>query len=145
MLVFPLRKWASLMVQLVKTVSHSDMSNSTPSTIAYQAPLSMGFSRQEYWSGCHAFLQGIFPTQGLNPGLLYCRWILYCLSHQGSQQEKNSHIQCHPPKVDFSPETSQARMERHVTFKVLKGKNLQLRILHSARLLFRIEGEIKKF
>ena len=29
--------------------------------------------------GCHAFLQGIFPTQGSNPGLLYCMWILYCL------------------------------------------------------------------
>ena len=34
--------------------------------------------------GFHALLQGIFPTQGLNPGLLHCRWILYCLSHQGS-------------------------------------------------------------
>ena len=32
----------------------------------------------------HSFLQGIFPTQGLNPGLLHCRQILYCLSHQGS-------------------------------------------------------------
>ena len=30
--------------------------------------------------GCHALLQVIFPTQGLNPGLLYCRWILYHLS-----------------------------------------------------------------
>ena len=30
-----------------------------------------------------ALLQGIFPTQGLNPGLLYCRQILYSLSHQG--------------------------------------------------------------
>ena len=28
-------------------------------------------------------LQGIFPTQGSNLGLLYCRQILYCLSHQG--------------------------------------------------------------
>ncbi|KAM7238686.1 hypothetical protein CapIbe_010206, partial [Capra ibex] len=28
-------------------------------------------------------LQGIFPTQGLNPGLLHCRQILYCLSHHG--------------------------------------------------------------
>ena len=28
--------------------------------------------------------RGIFPTQGLNPGLLRCRWILYPLSHQGS-------------------------------------------------------------
>ena len=34
--------------------------------------------------GCHALLQGIFLTQGLNPGLLHCRQILYCLSHQGS-------------------------------------------------------------
>ena len=33
--------------------------------------------------GCHALLQGIFPTQGWNPGLLHCRQILYCLSHQG--------------------------------------------------------------
>ena len=34
--------------------------------------------------GCHALLQGIFPAQGLNPGLPRCRWILYHLSHQGS-------------------------------------------------------------
>ena len=33
-------------------------------TVAHQAPLPMGFPRQEYWSGCHFFLQGIFPTQG---------------------------------------------------------------------------------
>ena len=31
--------------------------------------------------GCHFLLQGIFPTQGSNPGLLYCRQILYQLSH----------------------------------------------------------------
>ena len=30
---------------------------------APQAPLSMGFSRREYWSGLHVLLQGIFPTQ----------------------------------------------------------------------------------
>ena len=34
--------------------------------------------------GCHALLQGIFPTQGSNPGLLHCRRILYRLSHQRS-------------------------------------------------------------
>ena len=33
---------------------------------------------------CHAFLQGIFPTQGSNPGPLHCRRILYHLRHQGS-------------------------------------------------------------
>ena len=55
----------------------------TPWTVAYQAPPSMGFSRQEYWSTCHFLLQ-IFPTQGLNPGLPHCRQTLYHLSHQGS-------------------------------------------------------------
>ena len=34
--------------------------------------------------GCYVLLQGIFPTEGLNPGLLHCRQILYHLSHQGS-------------------------------------------------------------
>jgi len=36
--------------------------------------------------GCHALLQGIFPTQGWKPGLPHFRWILYRLSHQGSTQ-----------------------------------------------------------
>ena len=34
--------------------------------------------------GSHALLQGIFPTQGSNPGLLHCRQSLYCLSYQES-------------------------------------------------------------
>ena len=42
----------------------------TPWTVARQVPLSMGFSRQEYWSGFHFLLQGIFLTQGSNPCLL---------------------------------------------------------------------------
>ena len=32
---------------------------------------------------CHDLLQGIFPTQGSNPGLPHCMWILYLVSHQG--------------------------------------------------------------
>ena len=40
----------------------------TPWTVAYQASPSMGFSRQEYESGCHFLLQGIVPTQGSNLG-----------------------------------------------------------------------------
>ena len=34
--------------------------------------------------GSLSLLQGIFPTQGLNPGFPHCRWILYQLSHKGS-------------------------------------------------------------
>ena len=52
----------------------------TPRTVARQVPLSMGFSRQEYWSG----LPLPSPAQGLNRGLLHCRQILCHLSHQGS-------------------------------------------------------------
>ena len=154
-------------------------------TGAYQVPLSMGFSRQKYWSGLPcphpgdlpdpgikplvspvlasgfftasatweapvtwdfnwviresqreshsvvssflwlyspwnspgqdtgvgrlSLLQGILPIQGLNPGLLHCRWILYQLSHMGSiyttETQKNwvthpngqsAHLKYHP-------------------------------------------------
>ena len=42
----------------------------TLQTIALQSPLSMGFSKQDYWVDCHALLQGIFLTQGSNSSLL---------------------------------------------------------------------------
>ena len=37
--------------------------------------------------GCHALLQGMFPTQGSNPGLPQCRLIFYHLNHQGSREQ----------------------------------------------------------
>ena len=65
-------------------LSHSVMSDSaTLWTVACQAPLFMGFSRQEYWVGCHALLQRIFPAQGRVLTLMHCRQILDPLSHQG--------------------------------------------------------------
>ena len=42
--------------------------------------------------GCHSILQGIFLTQGSNPGLLHCRQILYHLSHQGSPLIVTAHV-----------------------------------------------------
>ena len=47
--------------------------------------------------GSHSLLQGIFLTQELNPCLLHCRQILYCLSHQGST------IQCWQSIYSFFP------------------------------------------
>ena len=44
---------------------------------------SMEFSRPEYWSDNLSLLQVIFPTQGSEPGLPHCRWILYLVSLQG--------------------------------------------------------------
>ena len=40
-------------------------------------------SGQNTGVGILSFLQGMFPTQGSNPGLPHCRWILYQLSHKG--------------------------------------------------------------
>ena len=78
-------------------------------TVAHQDPLSMGFfSGKNTGVGCHFFLQGIFPTQGSNSGLLHCRWILYLLSQQRSPartltRNKRSRVFCTANPVDRSP------------------------------------------
>ena len=66
-------------------------------TATCQDPLSMRFSRQEYWSRlpCHALLQGIFPTQELNPHLLSLPALtgrFFMLSHLGSPHLRSSGI-----------------------------------------------------
>ena len=43
----------------------------TPWTIAFQSPLSMGFSRHQYWSGLPLPAPGDLPDQGLNQHLLH--------------------------------------------------------------------------
>ena len=55
-----------------------------PWIIAPQVPLFMGILQARILVWVHALLQGIFPTQGSNPGLPHCARILYQLSHQGS-------------------------------------------------------------
>ena len=47
--------------------------------------------------------------------------------------------------ADFSAETLQAKREWQDVFKVLKGKNLQPRLLYPARISFKIDGETKSF
>ena len=60
-----------------KCVSHSVVSDSaTPWTVAHQGPLSVGFSRQEYWSGLPCPSPGDLPDPGSHPGLLHCKQIL---------------------------------------------------------------------
>ena len=59
----------------------------TPRTVARQAPLAMGFPRQEYTgAGGHFLLQGIFPTQRLTWSLSYWQVNSLPLSHQRSPQ-----------------------------------------------------------
>ena len=52
--------------------------------------------------GCHFLLQGIFPTQGSNLGLLHCRQTLYRLTHQGSLWRQMLLPGC----LKFFPETN---------------------------------------
>ena len=54
----------------------------TPWTVAHQAPLSMEFSRQEYWSRLPFPSPGDLPNQESNPCLLHCRQIPYHLSYR---------------------------------------------------------------
>ena len=53
----------------------------TPWTVAHQTPLSMGFSRQEYWSGLPCPPPGGLPNPGMEPASvnISCvgRWVLY--------------------------------------------------------------------
>ena len=66
------------------------MSNSfvAPWTVALQAPLSIGFSKNT-GVGCRFPLQRIFLTQGLNPCLLHWQESSLPLSHQGSPNSDN--------------------------------------------------------
>ena len=53
-------------LEKVKSLSHVQLV-ATPWTIAYQVPLSMGFSRQEYWSGLPFPSPGDLPNPGIEP------------------------------------------------------------------------------
>ena len=64
--------------------SHSAMSDSLWPQGLYSPWNSPG---QNTGVGSFSLLQGISPTQGLNPGLPYYRWILYQLSHKGSPRK----------------------------------------------------------
>ena len=62
--------WPTVLKTLCVSVLSRVWLFATPWTVAHQALLSMEFSRQEYWSGCHFILPGIFSIQGLNLSLL---------------------------------------------------------------------------
>ena len=61
-------------------------------TVARQAPLSMEFSRQEYWNGLPFSSPGHILDPGIETGLLNCRQILNHLSYQGSPSIQSSLI-----------------------------------------------------
>ena len=59
----------------------------TPSNVVHQAPLTMEFSRQEYWGRLPLPSPGDLPDPGIKPGSPACRKSLYHLSHQGRSKQ----------------------------------------------------------
>ena len=65
-----------ILLLLLLLFSHQVLSNSfaTPWTVASQAPLSMGFFRQEYWSGLPFPPPGDLPDPGIEPSFPRLSW-----------------------------------------------------------------------
>ena len=61
--------------------------------------------------GCHALLQGIFPTQESNPGSLHCRRILYHLDQPIFQWKSTNESQPHTEGQIFNRLASQAHID----------------------------------
>ena len=65
------------------------------SILAWRIPWTeVGSPGKNTEAGCHALLQGISPTQELNPRLTHHKQILYCLSHQGSPLGEDKETWC---------------------------------------------------
>ena len=95
--------------------------------------------------GCHSFLQGIFPTQGLNPGVLHCRPIIDWLRHSDvlirrnlnterdtkcthSQredkvkiQQKSGHLQAKQRGIRTN-QTKETLIFGHITWRTVRNK-----------------------
>ena len=68
-------------------VTKSCLTLATPWNVARQSPLSMGFSRQEYWSGLPFPSPGDLPDPGIEPGSLALQADSYRLSYEGKSRD----------------------------------------------------------
>ena len=114
-----------------------------PWTVAHQTPLSMGFSRQDTGVSCHAFLQGIFPTQGLTPHpwcLLY--WQVgsqrlasrFCYSFWWTVAWSILLLSLHNLNIPKDPSSVDLSTKALVPAKVQPIHSLSWRLIHNARL-----------
>ena len=90
--------------------------------------------------GCHALLQGIFPTQGLNPGLLHCRRIPDLLSHQGIPKKaecwRTDAFKLWSWRVPWTLSRSHQSILKEITPKYsLEGLLLKLKLQYFAHLM----------
>ena len=84
-IIYPISSdYISCLFNLVRDESESESHSAVSDSVICDPMDYADPTGQNIGVGSHSLLQGIFPTQGLNPGLLNCRWILHRLSHQGS-------------------------------------------------------------
>ena len=86
-------------------------------TVTHQAPLSMGFSRQEYWSGLSCPPPGDLPSPGIQPTSLVSyigRWILYHECHVGSPSVANITLYGKRDDITDSMDVSLSKLQEMV-------------------------------
>ena len=100
----------------------------TPWTVARQAPLTMGFSRQEYWSGLPCPLPGDLPSLGIEPESFALQVDILLLSHLGSPKQKI------PPGQSNGGLCTQVR-KQPLCFRVSQSSLTTKTSCHSGKLL----------
>ena len=94
--IFQARVWkdaqhGSLLEKVSKVKSFSHVRLFATPWIVTRLLCPWDFPGKNIGVGCHFLLQGIFPSQGSNPGLPHCWQTLYHLSHQGSSHKITQH------------------------------------------------------
>ena len=92
--------------------------------------------------GCLSLLQGIFPTQGSNPGLLNCRRILYQVSYQGNSLKGRSYLYLRFLSLVYS--TGFEALHRAVKRTEVKSKGEKERYTHWSAEFQRVARRDKK-
>ena len=100
----------------------------TPWTVARQASLTMGFSRQEYWSGLPCPLPGDLPSLGIEPESFALQVDILLLSHLGSPKQKI------PPRQSNGGLCAQVR-KQPLCFRVSQSSLTTKTSCHSASCL----------
>ena len=93
-----------------------------PWTVVHQAPLSLGPPSKNTGVGCLSLLQGIFLTQGSNPGLPHCGQILY---HWATREA----LKILDPGLRTDPETSQLLNISHLKGVCIQPKTVSKKVL----------------
>ena len=103
----------------------------------------MEFSRPKYWEGSLSHLQGIFPTQRSNPGLLHCRQILYQLSYKENPRPVLKEVKNKPWKDQTIHSCLSKQVQYSSQIKMTRSNHSQWKIYNTLNPI-KISGHSKK-